>query len=166
MRSDRARLDYRSPTLEAAMLLHAMNLKQDKYIKQFAWLSIVGLFPISVEAKQFISAPTSSLEQHQLIAQAFVDERCPQEYVYLLGYTRNYSVIICGERSSGKPTHYLGVSRRNNSSILLPLSTYTETRFVARNGEYTYTLDLKAQTLTLGIPGRRPIVERFTAETP
>lgn len=143
-----------------------MNAKHIKQIQQLTLVSVLCSFPVSVEATQLIPAPTISSTEHQLVAQAFVDERCPEEYVYLLGYTRNYSVIICGERGSGKPTHYLGVSERNNSSILLPLSAYTETRFFARNGEYTYTLDLKAQTLTLGIPGRRPLVERFTVETP
>lgn len=100
------------------------------------------------------------------VAQAFLDERCPDEYVFLLGETRNYRVVICGDRATGNPTHYLGTSKADGYSILLPLNAFTETRFFARNGRYTYTLDLRSQTLTLGIPGRRPLVERFTAETP
>ena len=101
-----------------------------------------------------------------LIAQAFLDDRCPEQYVYLQGETDNYKIKICGQRGTGNPTHYLGESKKNGSSILLPLSSYTEGRFVARNGRYTYILDVKAQTLTIRIPRQRPRVERFTIDLP
>lgn len=143
-----------------------MKIKQVKQNKLFTIFTILCSLTTSAEAAQFISAPRIFSTKHQFIAQAFLDDRCPEEYVYLLGYTTNYKIIICGQRGTGNPTHYLGVSRRNDSSILLPVSAYTETRFFARNGGYTYTLDLNAQTLTIGIPGKRSRVERFTVETP
>lgn len=101
-----------------------------------------------------------------VLAQAFLDDRCPEQYVYLLGDTVNYQVKICGSRRTGLPTHYLAESKKNGSSIFLRLSSYTPGRFVARNGQYTYILDTKAQTLTIRIPGQRPRIERFTVELP
>lgn len=100
------------------------------------------------------------------IAQAFLDDRCPEQYVYTQGETANYLVIICGSRGSGNPTHYLGESKKNGSSILLPLSSSIEDRFIARNGRYTYILDLNAETLTIRIPRQRPLVEKFTVDIP
>lgn len=101
-----------------------------------------------------------------LIAQAFLDARCPEEYVYLQGETVNYTVKICGSRSTGLPTHYLSESKKNGSGFILPLSSYTPGRFVVRDGKYTYILDTKAQTLTIRFPRKRPRIERFTIDLP
>ncbi len=100
------------------------------------------------------------------LAQAFLDNRCPDQYVYLLGDTPNYTITLCGSRQTGQPTHYLGVSKRDNTSILLPLSSRTEGRFTARNGQYLYTLNVRARTLTVSRAGQRLLVEPFTPETP
>jgi len=124
------------------------------------------LCSLPIAAAGFMPPPTVLSTAQSAIAQAFLDERCPDQYVYVLGETPNFRVVICGDRTTGFPTHYLGVSKQNGSSILLPLSAYTNGRFFARNGAYTYTLDLSRQTLRIGIPGIPPQVEPFTPETP
>ncbi len=125
------------------------------------------LLPISTQTAKSIAKPLNSLIKHQLIAQAFLDDRCPEQYVYLQGSTKNYSVKICGQRGTGLPTHYIADYKRNRSTIFLPLSSYTDTQFVARSGRYTtYKLDLKTNTLTIKTPRQRPRVERFTIDLP
>jgi hypothetical protein len=101
-----------------------------------------------------------------LIAQAFLDDKCPDKYVSIQGDTVNYKVKICGNRSTGVPTHYFAKSKKNGSSIFLRLSSYVPGIFVARNGKYTYVLDVKAKTLTTHIPQQRPRVERFSVDLP
>lgn len=118
------------------------------------------LLPVSTSA-----LPVKS-SSDKLIVQAFIDDRCPDKYVYLLGSTKNHSVTICGSKSTGKPTHYLSDTKKNGGSVFLPLSSYTDTQFVARNDKYTYILDVKKKTLTVKVLGQRPGVEKFTVETP
>ncbi len=103
---------------------------------------------------------------HPTFAQAFLDDRCPDEYVYLLGETPYLKVTICGNRTTGEPTHYLETVKRTGARMLLPLQSAVNGRFVARTGGVTYTLDARRGTLTITRPGKSPRVERFTAETP
>lgn len=143
-----------------------MNLKK---IPLFILVSALCSWPICswpIAAAGFVPPAAVLSTAQSAIAQAFLDERCPDQYVYVLGETANFRVVICGDRTTGFPTHYLGVSKQNGSRILLPLSAYTNDRFFARNGGYTYTLDLSRQTLRIGIPGIPPQVEAFTPETP
>jgi hypothetical protein len=75
-------------------------------------------------------------------------------------------VSICGKRGTGIPTHYLADTKKNGGTIFLPLSSYTKTQFIARNGKYTYILDIKNNSLTIKVPRQRPRVEQFTIDLP
>ncbi|MHC5769368.1 MAG: hypothetical protein ACYTXI_27880 [Nostoc sp.] len=133
---------------------------------QTTFFTCLLLLPISTQAVQLISVPKNSQVENKFIAQAFLDDRCPEQYVYLRGSTRNHTVTICGQRSTGIPTYYLADTKKNGGSIFLPLSSYTETQFVARNGRYIYTLDIKKNTLTIKVPRQRLHVEQFTIDLP
>lgn len=101
-----------------------------------------------------------------LVTQAFLDDRCPEKAVYLLGTTQSYTITICGRRRTGTPTHFLGELKQDKSSFLLPLRSYTETRFVASGKKHTYILDLKQGTLTIQTPGQPLRVEKFVLDEP
>ncbi|MCL1472850.1 hypothetical protein [Argonema antarcticum] len=71
--------------------------------------------------------------------------------------TRNYYAGIC---YTGNGTYYVGRSKNGNGSILLRVSSPRRNVYVARNGRYTYTLDMNRNQLTIALPNGRRIVER------
>lgn len=71
--------------------------------------------------------------------------------------TRNYYAGICYTRNG---TYYVGHSKNGNGSILLRLSSSRNNVYVARNGRYTYTLDMNRNQLTIGLPNGRRVTER------
>jgi hypothetical protein len=123
------------------------------------------------QATKSITSVDSLLFKNKLLVQAFEDDRCPEKYVYLLGSTKNYKVTICGTRTGGTPTHYLADSKNGSGNIFVPLSSYTESRFVARNGKYTYTVVIDkggngSGRLIIKVPGKRPQIQKFEMEIP
>ncbi|MEH1940980.1 MAG: hypothetical protein V7L01_12290 [Nostoc sp.] len=133
---------------------------------QATFFTCLLLLPIPTQAVQLISIPKNSPVENKFIAQAFLDDRCPEQYVHLRGSTSNRTVTICGERDTGIPTHYIADTKKNGGSIFLPLSSYTKTQFVARNGRYIYILDIKKSNLTIKVSRQRPRVEKFTIDLP
>jgi hypothetical protein len=131
-----------------------------------AFFTSLLLLPIQSQAAQSISIPINLQTENKFIAQAFLDDRCPEQYVYLQGSTKNYIVRICGQRRTGIPTHFLADNKKDGSSIFLPLSSYTKTQFLARNGKYIYTLNAKNNTLTIAVFRQPPRVEKFTVDLP
>ncbi|MBD2185308.1 hypothetical protein [Aerosakkonema funiforme] len=71
--------------------------------------------------------------------------------------TRNYYAGIC---YTGNGTYYVGHSKNGNGSILLRVSSPRRNVYVARNGRYTYTLDMNRNQLTIKLPNGRQIVEK------
>lgn len=71
--------------------------------------------------------------------------------------TRNYFVGICYTRNGA---YYVGRSKNGNGRILLRLSSSRNKVYVARSGRYTYTLDMNAYQLRIGLPNGRRITER------
>ena len=71
--------------------------------------------------------------------------------------TRNYFAGICYTRNG---TYYVGHSKNGNGSILLRLSSARNNVYVARNGQYIYTLDMNRNQLTIGLPNGRRVTER------
>ena len=71
--------------------------------------------------------------------------------------TRNYYAGIC---YTGNGTYYVGRSKNGNGSILLRVSSPRRNVYVARNGRYTYTLDMNRNQLTIALPNGRRVVER------
>lgn len=124
-------------------------------VAQTAFFTGLLLLPIQSQAADFISIFKNLQTENKFIAQAFLDDRCPEQYVHLQGSTKNYKVRICGQRRTGIPTHYLADHNKNGSSIFLPLSSYTKTQFFARQGKNIYTLDIKKNTLIITVP-RQP----------
>jgi hypothetical protein len=61
--------------------------------------------------------------------------------------TRNFYVNICGD--SSRPTQYVGTSNRGQA-IVLPLSSYSNGRYVAVNGNVRYVLTSSFLTVTKG----------------
>jgi hypothetical protein len=61
--------------------------------------------------------------------------------------TRNFYVNICGD--SSRPTQYVGTSN-GGQAIVLPLSSYSNGRYVAVNGNVRYVLTSSFLTVTKG----------------
>jgi hypothetical protein len=98
---------------------------------------------------------------------AICDSRCPNENVHAQGSTETYKVVIC--RSERSPTHYLGENKITGSSILLPLTSFNDSTFVARNGKYTYTLIISENSpsrLIIKARGKKARIENFIMDTP
>lgn len=107
--------------------------------------------------------------KNRLISQAFVDSRCPNESVDLVGATKKYKVTICGQ--NGVPTYYIADRKNGSGGIILPIDSYTSTQFVARNGKSTYTLIIYeggngAGKLIVKAPGKRSQIENFEMYLP
>jgi|SRR6476469_2300793 len=77
---------------------------------------------------------------------------CPQGKKRILAIeTTNYKLNICG--FEGIPSHYASVAKnKKQGSIILPLKNYDEQgfRYVAVNGDTTYTLTEKQLTISRG----------------
>jgi hypothetical protein len=72
--------------------------------------------------------------------------------------TRSFYVNICGD--SSRPTQYVGTSN-GGQAIVLPLSSYNNSRYVAVNGNVRYVLTSSFLTVTQG--GRVIVKERVTS---
>jgi hypothetical protein len=69
--------------------------------------------------------------------------------------TRNYFIGICYTQSG---TFYVGHSKNGKNHILLPIFSQNGNIYVARNGRYTYTLDMNKKQLIIKLPnGKRSI---------
>jgi hypothetical protein len=67
----------------------------------------------------------------------------PNKKTFATAETNNFFLYICGVSS---PTNYVGVSKSNKKSISLPLESSNP--FIARNGDYTYTVTSQFLTIT------------------
>ncbi|MBD1896707.1 hypothetical protein [Coleofasciculus sp. FACHB-129] len=71
--------------------------------------------------------------------------------------TTNHYVGICYTR---KGTFYVGRAKNGKGSILLPVSSPKRNVYVAKNGRYTYTLNLNTNQLIITLPNGRRSIER------
>jgi hypothetical protein len=64
--------------------------------------------------------------------------------------TRNYYVGICYTK---KGRFYVGRTKKSGDRLIIPVS-YNKARnvYIAKNGEYTYTLDLNKNQLVINLP--------------
>jgi hypothetical protein len=64
--------------------------------------------------------------------------------------TRNYYVGIC---YTNKGSFYVGRTKKSGDRLIIPVS-YNKARnvYIAKNGEYTYTLDLNKNQLVIKLP--------------
>lgn len=87
-------------------------------------------------AKNDVSATSAS--NSILIAQS--TNVCPENSggsQFVSAETRRFLVYICG---GDLPNTYVGIAKNGGNGITLPLRSYTRDRFVAVNGDTTYTL--------------------------
>lgn len=149
-------------------------MQVDKYLINFSLTSTIITcllsLTIPVQAIHLISIIEEQQIKNRFITQAFLDKRCPEEAVHLVGSTKKYKVTICGTRT-GTPTHYLADSKNGSGGTFLPLNSYTSTQFVARNGKYTYTLIIYeggngSGKLIIKAPGKRPQSQHFEMDLP
>ena len=86
------------------------------------------------------SLPTST----QPSSKSTSNSSCPvDKKTFVAAETNNFFVYICGKSS---PTNYVGVSKSNGESIILPLQSNSQ--FTAKNGNYTYTITRQFLTVT------------------
>jgi hypothetical protein len=81
---------------------------------------------------------------------------CPNgKKTFVTAETTNFLLYICGQNT---PTDYVGVSKSTKKSIFLPLKSGNQ--FVAKNGEYTYTVTRQFLTIAEGrnIVKKEPII--------
>ncbi len=63
---------------------------------------------------------------------------CPNgESLVTKAESRNFYLYICGD---SQPTHYIGKAKDGGNSIVLPLSSYGNGKYVAKNGNVSYIL--------------------------
>lgn len=108
------------------------------------YLLLVTIFePANASTKSGIFSTTETQNQQSpdfLLAQ--IPNFCQEaETAYILAETQDYWVNICGGDS---PYTYVGVDRKNNRTIRLPLSEYDPeiNQFEAKTGDTTYRLSL------------------------
>lgn len=135
-------------------------VKPELNITQALKLAIVGagafLFLVpSVKAVELTNrAPKENLAfPHSIqLAQNPKFFLCPQGKERILAIeTTNYKLNICG--FEGIPSHYAAVAKnKRQGGITLPLKNYDEQgfRYVAVNGDTTYTLTEKQLTISRG----------------
>ena len=76
--------------------------------------------------------------------------------------TKNYSVGICFKNSG---IFYIGRTKKSKTPIVLP-ATYNKKKnlYLAKNGQYTYTLDMRNKQLVIKLPNGKLAIEKVIRE--
>lgn len=64
---------------------------------------------------------------------------------YARAETKGYYVNICG--NSNGPSRYIG-SSKSGQALVIPLSSFSDGKYIARSGEFRYTLTRNFLTVT------------------
>jgi hypothetical protein len=94
---------------------------------------------------------------------------CPSRNSRPLYYAEsaNYEVSICSaENNQNRPRYYVAAAKNGSGGITLPLASYENVIFRARNGRYTYTLNGTNGQLIVQLPNGRRSVERLVSYGP
>ena len=102
------------------------------------------------------------------VKKAYAEGVCPTaaSRVYLQTGNNDLTVYICtDENNTRRPKYWVGVSHTGLGNINLPLSSYGNGVYTARNGKYKYILEDHSGRLTVVFPnGRRVTQEVYNAD--
>lgn len=122
----------------------------------FALASVSALLLMTPAVKATESPINQSVSPETTTFQIAQSNRCLSDLGEgFTAVTRNFNVGICYTQNGA---YYVGRSRTGTGSLLLPLSSQRGNVYVARNGRYTYTLNMNSRQLIITLPnGRRSI---------
>ncbi|MBD1879090.1 hypothetical protein [Coleofasciculus sp. FACHB-T130] len=80
------------------------------------------------------------------------------ESTFVAAETKNYLVYICG---GDNPHTYVGYAKNGRGGITVPLTSYNRNVFTAKNGPYTYTVDMSKSQLVIKLPNGRRSIEKL-----
>jgi uncharacterized membrane protein YsdA (DUF1294 family) len=109
------------------------------------WSSQLVLMTILIILNLSITGSWSKMASY-LPATDLTNTRCPKEFrEFVAGESDNFSIHICGKNS---PSQYIGVDKVNGKSIQLSLNNFTDSKYIAKNGDITYVVTRNSLTIT------------------
>jgi hypothetical protein len=103
--------------------------------------------------------PASKISTSHSIQLAQAEVGCSSnESTFVAAETKNYLVYICG---GDNPHTYVGYAKNGRGGITVPLTSYNRKVFTAKNGLYTYTVDMSKSQLVIKLPNGRRSIEKL-----